>query len=85
MINLIEPFTVRVLYHRCRECEEEYEDCSKPRAWKKLLMATGFYNALCLERRKFGAIGWNIPYVCQNPNAMHCCFSLARNCRSTSS
>ena len=27
MINLIEPFTGRVLYHRCRECEEEYEDC----------------------------------------------------------
>jgi len=27
MINLIEPFTGRVLYRRCRECEMEYEDC----------------------------------------------------------
>ena len=27
MINLIEPFTGRTLYRRCRECEQEYDDC----------------------------------------------------------
>lgn len=41
--------------------EEYYEECTKPRAWKKLLFAVSFYNAIALERRKFGAIGWNIP------------------------
>jgi dynein heavy chain, axonemal len=42
--------------------EEEYESgCTKTRAWKKLIFATAFYNAIVLERRKFGAIGWNIP------------------------
>ena len=41
---------------------EDYESCSKPAPFKKLLFATGFFNAMILERRKFGAVGWNIPY-----------------------
>jgi dynein heavy chain len=41
---------------------EEYESCSKPEIYKKLIFATAFFNALILERRKFGAVGWNIPY-----------------------
>jgi dynein heavy chain len=41
---------------------EEYESCKKSDVFKKLFFATAFFNALILERRKFGAVGWNIPY-----------------------
>ena len=46
--------------------EDQYESCTKPRAFKKLLFALGFFHAVILERRKFGAIGWNIPYDWMN-------------------
>ena len=45
---------------------DDYESCSKPLEYKKLLFATAFFNALILERRKFGAVGWNIPYDWMN-------------------
>jgi dynein heavy chain len=46
--------------------EEQYECCTKSKAFKKLLFGLAFYNALILERRKFGAVGWNIPYEWMN-------------------
>lgn len=45
---------------------EEYESCSKSNVFKKLIFAAAFFNALVLERRKFGAVGWNIPYEWMN-------------------
>jgi len=41
---------------------EEYESSTKPAIYKKMVFATAFFNALILERKKFGAVGWNIPY-----------------------
>jgi dynein heavy chain len=49
--------------------EEQYENAvheSKRRAFKKLLFGFAFFNAISLERRKYGALGWNIRYSWMN-------------------
>ncbi len=42
--------------------EEDYEKCTKPVPFKRMLFTLAFFHAVILERRKFGSIGWNIPY-----------------------
>lgn len=39
-----------------------FEDNNPGLHWKKLVFGLCFLNAVIHERRKFGALGWNIPY-----------------------
>jgi dynein heavy chain len=48
--------------------EAWYEDCSKPFEFKKMLFGLCFFHGLILERRGFGAVGWNISYGFSEPD-----------------
>jgi dynein heavy chain len=41
---------------------EDMKDGRNITAWKKLVFGLSFFHAIILERRKFGALGWNISY-----------------------
>jgi dynein heavy chain len=46
--------------------EAQYNECTKRDVWTKLLFGLAFYHAAIIERKKFGAVGWNIPYEWNN-------------------
>lgn len=42
--------------------ETRFSQCTKPHKYKKLLFAMCWFHSLLVDRRKFGNLGWNIPY-----------------------
>lgn len=42
------------------------EECEKGKEYRKLVFALAYFHSAILERRKYGAIGWNVAYQWMN-------------------
>ncbi|GLD95206.1 hypothetical protein PINS_up003848 [Pythium insidiosum] len=57
--NTLVPEDVLTAFHHLGTFDDGAE---KDVVWRKLLMGLSFFHAVIQERRKFGALGWNIKY-----------------------
>lgn len=46
--------------------EDQFNRCSKPSIYKKLLFSLCFFHSILLERKRFLQLGWNIVYGFNN-------------------
>ena len=51
---------------------KDFEECLKPAEYSRLLFGFCLFHAIIQDRRKFGAIGWNIPYEFTNEDLTVC-------------
>lgn len=42
--------------------EDQFNSCSRPAFYRKLLFSLCFFHSILLERKKFLHLGWNIVY-----------------------
>lgn len=54
--------------------EKMFEDATKSQAWKKLLFGLCLFNSVIHERKKYGALGWNIAYEFNDSDLEVCVF-----------
>ncbi len=52
--------------------DDELKECKKPNEYKKLFFGFALFHAIIQDRRKFGAIGWNIAYEFTNEDLTVC-------------
>ena len=45
-----------------KQDDEKLNTTNKPKKYKRLFFALAFFHAVVIERKKYGALGWNIPY-----------------------
>ena len=43
--------------------DEELEATNRPDVYRKLFFGLAFFHAILIERKRYGALGWNIPYA----------------------
>lgn len=55
--NLLRSYTTHPINN-----QEFYHDCKNSVHLRSLMFSLCFFHGLVQERRKFGSLGWNIPY-----------------------
>jgi dynein heavy chain len=60
--------------------DDWYDMCKRSDEFKKMLFGLCFFHASVRERRKFGPLGWCIPYEYNNGDLQSCMLFLEKHC-----